>query len=103
LNQNCRSQVRLVFDDTVVGKAARTTRDPAAPFRTTLLNDAGAALGPMRLFACGSRHSFSRRDFRTGRMLSQEILRSSKPLLSRDKRNWSAFFARSGYSQPISK
>ena len=35
LNQNCRSQVLLVFDDTVVGEAARTTRDPAAPFRTT--------------------------------------------------------------------
>src|SRR5437667_12294622 len=35
LNQNCRSQVLLVFDDTVVGKVARTTRDPAAPFRTT--------------------------------------------------------------------
>src|SRR5436190_22493837 len=32
LNQNCRSQVLLEFDDTVVGKAARTTRDPAAPF-----------------------------------------------------------------------
>src|SRR5947207_4757795 len=35
LNQNCRSQVLLVFDCTVVGKAARTTRDPVAPFRTT--------------------------------------------------------------------
>src|SRR5437016_14644671 len=35
LNQNCRSQVLLVFDGTVVGKAALTTRDPGAPFRTT--------------------------------------------------------------------
>src|SRR5438034_2568022 len=35
LNQNCRSQVLLVFDDTVVDEVARTTRDPAAPFRTT--------------------------------------------------------------------
>src|SRR5947207_15463269 len=35
LNQNCRSQVLLVFDDTAVGEVARTTRDPAAPFRTT--------------------------------------------------------------------
>src|SRR5439155_7048059 len=35
LNQNCRSQVLLVFDDTVVDEVARTTRDPAAPFRMT--------------------------------------------------------------------
>src|SRR5205823_11088969 len=34
-NQNCRSRVLLVFDDTVAGKAARTRRAPAAPFRTT--------------------------------------------------------------------
>src|ERR1044071_4247001 len=35
LNQNCRSQVLLVSDDIVVGKEARTTRGPGAPFRTT--------------------------------------------------------------------
>src|SRR4029453_19673987 len=29
LNQNCRFQFLLLFDDRVVGKAARTTRDPA--------------------------------------------------------------------------
>jgi len=34
LNQNCRSRVLLVFDDTVVDEAARMTRDPAASFRT---------------------------------------------------------------------
>ena len=34
LNQNYRSRVLLVFDDTVVDEAARMTRDPAAPFRT---------------------------------------------------------------------
>src|SRR5438874_3620229 len=35
LSQSSRSQVLLVSDGTVVGKAARTTRDPGAPFRTT--------------------------------------------------------------------
>src|SRR5438309_10570768 len=35
LNQNSSSQVIIVFDDTVVGKAARTTRDPATPIRQT--------------------------------------------------------------------
>src|SRR5438874_13771050 len=35
LNQNFRSQVLVVSADTVVGKAARMTRDPAAAFRTT--------------------------------------------------------------------
>jgi hypothetical protein len=35
LNQNCRSRVLLVFDDTVVDEADRMRHDPAAPFRTT--------------------------------------------------------------------
>src|SRR6266487_899162 len=34
-NQNYRSRALLVFGGTIVGKAARTTRDPAAPFQTT--------------------------------------------------------------------
>src|SRR5437868_13573099 len=34
LNQNCRSQVLLVSDDTVVDEVAPKPRDPAAPFRT---------------------------------------------------------------------
>src|SRR4029453_13940912 len=59
LNQNCRSQVLLVFDGTVVGKAARMTRDPAAPFRTTCLKDGGAALGPPSLCVHKLRHLFS--------------------------------------------
>lgn len=32
--RGCRSQVLLVFDDTVTGKVVRMTRDPSAPFRT---------------------------------------------------------------------
>src|SRR4029077_15442748 len=39
LNQSCHSQVLLVFDDTTVDEVARTTRDPAAPFRTTRLKE----------------------------------------------------------------
>src|SRR3954465_6573103 len=35
LNQNCRSQVLLVFDGTAVDEVARTTSDPVAPFRMT--------------------------------------------------------------------
>src|SRR5205823_12048064 len=72
LNQNFRSQVLLVTADTVVGKAARMTRDPAATFRTTLLDAAAGALGRMRRCARPSRHSSSRRDFRILRMLSQD-------------------------------
>src|SRR4029077_8350904 len=71
LNQNCHSQVLLVFDDTAVDEVARTTRDPAAPFRPTSLNAPAAALGPMTLCVRRVRHSFSRHDFRTRRMLSQ--------------------------------
>src|SRR3982751_2876132 len=33
LNQNCRSRVLLVFDDTIVDEVVPTTRDPVAPFR----------------------------------------------------------------------
>src|SRR6476620_5055830 len=48
LSQNCRARVLLESDDTVVRKEARKMRDPGAPFQTTSLNDAGAALGPMK-------------------------------------------------------
>src|SRR5260370_41652054 len=102
-------QLNLVFDDKIIVIAAWMMRDPAAPIRTTLLNDAGGALGPMRLCARRSRHSFSQRHFRIQRMLSQDevrhnsqMLRSSKPSVSRDKRNWSVFLARSGYCQRLS-
>src|SRR5262249_59921528 len=85
LNQNCRSRVLLVFDDTIVRKAARPTRDPSAPFQTTLLNDAGAALEPTR--RCGSRscRSLSRRDFRTQRVLSQHEVLQNSPILANSK------------------
>ena len=95
LNQNCRSRVLFVFDDTIVGKVAPTTHDPGAPFQTTLLNDAGAALGPMRRYGSRSRRSLSRCDFRTQRMLSQDqvlqnspMLRRSKPFVPADTGNW---------------
>src|SRR4029077_10653735 len=93
--KNCRSRVLLVFGDTLVGRAARTTRDPVPPFRTTGLTDAGAALAPTRLCARRSPHSLARLDFRILRMLSQD---ETLPL-----RNWSAFLAGSGYWQPLSQ
>src|SRR6478672_7196014 len=58
LNQSCRSRVLLVFDDTTVDEVARTTRDPAAPCRTTSLNDAGA-LRLLSLCVHKLRHSFA--------------------------------------------
>jgi hypothetical protein len=47
----------------------------------------------MRLCARRSRHSFSRRDFRIQRMLSQEMLRSSKPWFPRQAKLVSPFCA----------
>src|SRR5437899_1818506 len=47
----------------------------------------------MRLCARKSRHSFSRRDFRIQRMLSQEMLRNSKPWIPRQAKLVSLFCA----------
>src|SRR6476620_4260597 len=58
LNQSFHSRVLVVFDDTTVDEVVPTTRDPAAPCRTTSLNDVGAALGPLSLCARRLRHSF---------------------------------------------
>src|SRR5205823_11421471 len=92
-NQNYRSRALLVFGGTIVGKAARTMRDPAAPFQTTSLNDA-YVLAAMRVCARRSRHSFARCHFRIQRMLSQhEMLPQienpkARPNKTRYRANW---------------